>query len=331
MRILILFIIIIIIYYIFRNHFLIESINVDGPYPLKINFLKKKNACDIFKNFHNEYFSKMSFKESKIRGCIKKEDELSSNVQKCKIHYCENIQNFTELEEKQLFYVINIINKLYKKKFNKLLTLPWNLIKVTNNIEGGMPHTITNNIVLPQRFLNYLNTFIKNNQIYNIINTICLTLIHEQFHVFQKMYPNVFKELYINYWNFTPCKINLNKKYIDNQRINPDGYDDWCFKYPNYMIYPFVELKKKPDHLDSIEKIAFKFKNNKIDYNNIKKLSHYTEYDTFFCNISQNYHPHEISAVLLSQYIIDYFFNKENLNKCTSVNIIQPWIKKYLI
>ena len=44
--------------------------NNEGFVDFNVNFLTKDDSCSIILKNHKDYFSKMEFKESKIRGCI---------------------------------------------------------------------------------------------------------------------------------------------------------------------------------------------------------------------------------------------------------------------
>lgn len=271
----------------------------------------------------------MEYLETKIRGCLYSRNQYKNKVNNCNQHYCHNVMNFTFSEIENIKYCLQIVNKTYEKYFKKMLLLPWKFIKVSKNIEGGMPHTIDKYIVLPENFLNYLNILIISKNKEKLLDNIISTLIHEQIHVFQRINYNIFKEMYINYWNFIPCSVQLTNKYTDFQRINPDGYDDWCYKNNKEYIYPYVKLKKNSKHLNDVESKAIPIINNKVNYNEIYDLQNFETYNNFFCHVSQNYHPNEISAILISDLIINKIKNK-NIFNCKSLNIINPWIQKYL-
>jgi hypothetical protein len=193
-----------------------------------------------------------------------------------------------------------------------------------------MPHTITNCIVLPEKFLLHLDNIINNNNKTVLIENICKTLIHEQLHILQREKYSIFKELYTTYWNFRLCNLNLKNNYLKNQRINPDGYDDWCYKEKEYDIYPFVSLKKKSFLLNDVKTLSIPIKNNSINYNNITNISNNKSYTNFFCHVSQNYHPNEISAIILSELITSKLKNTKQ-KKCPALDVMIPWINKYLI
>lgn len=93
-------------------------------------------------------------------------------------------------------------------------SLPWKFI-ITNSkqIDQGLPHTRFDTIVLNQTQIKPSLNFID-------------TLLHEQLHVYQKVYPEQF-DLYLQANGFVKLV-----KYIDSKilyRSNPDT-DDWIYK-----------------------------------------------------------------------------------------------------
>lgn len=294
-----------------------------------IIFLTQKESCYLFSKKHINYFNKFKFKECKIRGCISKLNQYDNRVEKCQKHYCNNVLNFNMIDKRNISRCILIIDNLYTNYFPQMRKIPWNFIKVSDQLEGGMPHTIEEFIVLPENFLNYLDNTITTNNTESLYLNICCTLIHEQIHVFQRKRYDIFKELYTNYWNFFPCDLKLSNGYLKEQRINPDGIDNWCFKYKNKLLYPFVYLKKDPLHLNDVKVSMIEYQNKKINYDNIVDISNYKDYNNFFCNVSQNYHPNEISAIILSEYMMSKITNQKPLF-CGALKNIQPWINKYL-
>ena len=308
--IIVIIIIIILLYLLSLSYFYLKY---------NIQYLSIKEGCNLINRYHQNYFIKMKKKESIIRNCDKYD---------CISYYCNHIQLFTNIEKLEINSCVLYIKNYYYKYYPNLNRLPWNFIKVSNQIEGGMPHTIYNTIILPQNFIDKLHTSIQNKNINTIINYFCKILIHEHIHIYQKLYPTRFKELYTQYWNFIPYpKLKLPNNILKKQRINPDGYDKWIYQLnDNILLYPDVILRDNPKNLDDVEKIGILInkKNNKII--KIKKLNQINQFNYFFCNVSQNYHPHEISAIVISEYII----NKNYYNYCDCLKKCKKWLNQYL-
>jgi len=334
-----------IIYLLYDNHISknenFDNFNLSKSYPQKINyplinhvkvlFLSKNDASLVLKKYHLHYFNLMEINEAKIRNIDQPSPNRTIRTKQIYHYYNNNILNFTNKEKNLLSLTISFIqNNLYSKKYNQLSSVPWNFIKVSDNIEESMPHTIYKYIVLPQRFLNdLLNLSFSYNSISSFIQIIG-TLIHEQMHVFQKINPKIFYDLYQNYWNYFPCKIKLPSYFIKNQRINPDGLDQWCYKISDKLfLHPFVQFYDGFSNLNDVETLAIIIENQRVHYDKIDNIDNHIIYNEFFTNLRQNYHPHELSANILSDIIIE----KINLNddeNCPAIKALVPWFKIYI-
>ena len=98
--------------------------------------------------------------------------------------YWKNIMSFSSQEKNLLKIHIQIINK----EFPFLSVVPWKFIKLSNDLEKGMPFTLGQFIFLPERMLEDLSENPKTNHVD--------TLIHEKLHVYQRIYPKVFQSFY---------------------------------------------------------------------------------------------------------------------------------------
>lgn len=76
-----------------------------------------------------------------------------------------------------------------------LKRIAWNVMVQTDaTVEGDMPHTHGQVIVLPLSYLSPAKT----------TETKCIrTLLHEKIHIYQRMYPAVCNSLYTDFWQFS--------------------------------------------------------------------------------------------------------------------------------
>jgi hypothetical protein len=279
-------------------------------------FISKGLGCQIIKKFHTNYFLKMEKKESKIRGCYKL---------KCPNYYCKNILSFSKMEKKSMLWLLSIVKKFIDKTIPSWKNYPWNFIKVSKKIEGGMPHTINLLIVIPESISSSISFLYKKKKFTELIEEYGLIFIHEYIHVIQKLNPNIFNNLYQNYWRYSYKKVNIPPLLLEKQRINPDGLDtNWVFnKKDKSQIAHHVVLKKNTNQLDHIDIVTLNVKQD----DTLNKVKSDNEFKSFFCNNSQNYHPHENSASLISEYIL--FKNGYNINfnnNCKAIKQMEKWI-----
>jgi len=279
---------------------------------IKINYLSAKKAAKVFLNSEkfpqadkfrsNEIYARTTYYGSSSN--IKRMREIAKKI------YSKNTINFTEADK---FKINNVLNSLKKRimNFNNKnntnfpVMKTWNLIKISSDIDWGFPYTIDNYIVISDDFI----TNVSKKQMLS-------TLFHEQFHIYQRKYPIIFKKLYSK-WNFQYIKnFKLPSKIDDNIITNPDAPDnDYIFKLDkhNYLL-PILILDKNNDdnHLSKCiylkkDKNLFSIKSSKLF--NLKDIPNYY---TRFYKINQNYHPNEIFANLIPKIV----FQKLQLKTC---------------
>ena len=326
------------------------SENLKKQMPLQqinIKYLTKNEGCKILTNENLEkYISNFTIREMKSRYCI---NEIESNeftnlsfnrlVDECKVNYCRNVLNFNTEE-------IMAINKLVKEisiSLNDIYPLfpvhTWKFIKVNEFVENGLPHTREDCIVLPKSEIEKLINYQKNvNERFDMVDIGGL-LIHEKIHIFQRYNPNFFNYLYTNIWPFKKARKIFNLPKQENQRSNPDALEQkWVYKDKNNQWYlPTSELSYEKNYdLRYPLKFGIKLKSiGNYDYiadpQNKIKLNSLKEYYDNFCKIGQNYHPNEISAVLMSKVCLYKMgYTSLNENEILCLNPVIKWMSNNL-
>ena len=296
---------IIIISIIFKN-IKVELFNNYG-----ILFLNKNEACAVLIDEKTEkYISNFTLQEMKTRKCISNDYEYRDSeelINSCKRDYCDNVLNFKDNDKKRIQKIVYKIVTKIKKVYPKIPIITFKFIKTTNKVETGLPHTREDCIVLPENIIKYSDTDLME------------TILHEYIHILQKKYPESFKYLYTQIWPF----VNVNKIEIpvnNKQRSNPDALKlTWAYKYDQKLFLPKSELSEKYGYrLNMPNKVAIPLKqinNSKYEAQTDEtiQLDDLDGYNEKFCNITQNYHPNEISAVLITKIILD---STDNDKKC---------------
>ena len=238
-------IIFIFIIFLIINRFYLDKIINNGNSKIElfenhqIIFYKKNNLYNILVKDNDNYFKSFFPNDLKVRN-IQNINEYNNILKNSLCNPDEYIIN------KIKDYIIKINKKLkeYKKKYNefeyvnidKFIKVPWNIGFIcNNNYENGLPHTRGNIIILNKNKID-INTDIKNIK----------TLIHEQIHIYQKMYPNEL-DYYINNKKF--YKVKRKTKY-DNIRANPD-LDNYIYKDENNVVYKAV-YNQNPTSIEDI-------------------------------------------------------------------------------
>ena len=172
--------------------------------------------------------------------------------------------------------------------------------------ENGLPHTRATNIIAIPESLSKTR--------------IDMIIEHEKVHLHQRRNPYIWKQFYKKYWDYEifeyPQIINMPIELIEMKRANPDTNDApyacWKNKWWSIPIY------KSNDDLKFINCIV-KWWNQET---NVILSDPPDEWISFFGpNVSQTEHPHEISAV----YITDILFGNYN-ESIIGMNLLnQKW------
>ena len=288
---------------------LLESFQINSN--LNIQFMEISEAQSIIRSYHRPYFKKMKPMELVARNVLNDEKEFSNNeiVTKTENFYCSHILEFSSLEKKYISeLILKTMNRSSYKQLNKYF-VDWKLIKVDSLFEDGLPHTIDKYIVIPDNFVTELINLMKKNKIEEAIKNYGSTLTHEQIHVLQRIYPRLFNQLYTKYWRyklFPEQKLNLliDHHVGNKQRLNPDGLNNnYMFKLKDnsYMI---VYVKLNSYELENVTKYGLLVDDINLTKIGNSTLDNYTYYLNYFGNIGNNYHPNELVATLLSEYVM---------------------------
>jgi hypothetical protein len=206
-------------------------------------------------------------------------------------HYMKNIDCNPVGQHR--FTLESMVAKIYseldpgdKKRF---ITMPWKFT-IFNKLENEFPHTHQDIIFIPLGLINST----QNNRI---------TLVHEKVHVFQKHSPEIFEDLYENYWHFKKISGEFLTKLPFDIRSNPDTLDNnWLFTYGGVNIVMLVRYPadgKGVGGITDVEYIGYD-----IDTGNSRKLSEIPQVMDFFGTGggANYYHPYEISADMISYH-----------------------------
>ena len=305
----VLFLILILLFKFFRN-------NIIEPFTKKdkiiVKYLKIKEA----KSFFNDKLKVPqinSYTKSEIvarfpEQNINKNLDIKNLREKVREIYSKNVKKFTKKEVKQIKQSVKklhyIIQK-YNKKNN--ITIPllkkWKFIKMSKKIDWGFPYTLHNYIILPETIVADIkdSPFSKN---------ILKTLLHEQFHILQRKYPDLFKDFYTNWNFFSPSGLILPDKIKKLLITNPDApKTDFVFKYnDSHFILPVLTVndKDKKTHKSVFLPVSYtegQFRVDKSLINTTQFKQIIKAYRKRFYDIKQNYHPHEIFANLIPNII----------------------------
>lgn len=324
-----------IIWVTLKLHTQVKLESFDDSPNINVNFIKESQAKSIIKKNHQFYFRKLQPMELVARNVLKKESDYHQPniISTIEDFYCSQILEFSDEEEiliREL--IIETISKCPYKQLIKYFR-NWNIIKVTNLFEDGLPHTIDKYIIIPENFVQGVINLISKSHHMEAIFSYGSTLSHEQIHVLQRIHPNIFSNLYTQFWNYTYISEGKMSPIIDNyvdkyQRLNPDGLNNnyWFQLEKHRLLMVYVKLNNYS--LEDVSKFGLVINSHSLKVIEASPLKNYSKYLSYFGNIGNNYHPNELVATLLSEYIMlsDYYGNSK-VQECPAILQIKKWIK----
>ena len=313
---------------------------------MELIFLNQSQARLEYQS--TDYFDQMDSQELVDRlidltGKSESENHRKTLILKIKEVYFSAVLNFNDHEKKIIKYYFGQLLNILISKATLLIPrkIPILLIKLSNGVDWNYPYTINHAIILPEYFvnnaINKYNQSIHNNALrrtitIEIINTLC----HELIHVIQRnknIYPDhcrIFNFIYQKFWGFikiNKLKIKFYKSYqkkFYNTITNPDGYNyQWVIPLFNsynqsYQYFmPILTKGEKNQHKGLLVKVILTAENFYLtdEYIEINQSPTYNQ--KFYGLSKQLYHPNEILAHLISDYItknIIYFEKSETVD-----------------
>lgn len=167
----------------------------------KEEFTERVSLSDFFTSLNSPDLIARSTKNKPITS-----EEHYKNV------YIASYEEFTEIEKNILSKVVEEANKLIIP-YKNLQQLEWKFAKVNNKIEDGLPHTISDMIVVNADLLKRTE------------KELIKTIIHEKVHIYQRL-NNASARKWVSNTDFVSLSssdfMSLNKDVLDKRRSNPD-------------------------------------------------------------------------------------------------------------
>lgn len=182
-------------------------------------------------------------------------------------------------------------------------SIPWRFIAVDDALESGMPHTIHSAIVFPAWWIRLLgdssNTAVKRSDTFFS----CIeTLIHERVHVWQKVKPDLFFQLYKAWgWKRIDNPHTIPVGIVESHRHNPDTPFHWAIfeQNPEYCWIPCVKFKPQPKNLHDVDYFLVRL-HVRLHIIEWHPMTSVRWYQSFYNSTPHCYHPDEASAVLIA-------------------------------
>lgn len=322
-KIIILLLIVSVIFIIYTNYRKLEIESKILEFEILEDKNIKKRITEHFSNLPKILFTTDTnfYKNNNYLPTMNQINRKSRNFESYQhaLHMClQAFQNISKSEKnntRKLLFSILEKTSIISPRYNKYLQYWIPKVKIAKQqswLEGGMPHTHQNIIVLNPSWFN---------------NPRRSTFIHELTHVDQRLKPDIYPKLYQK-WRFIHYPKGIHTiKGLENKvilsRHNPDGLDlNWIWKTPNNNYYWFSAefLRGEQLSLSDVEYLAYQLERD-IDgnYFYLNKLpiplKDWKVFQEYFKINNNHYHPNEIAA----QY--SEFYLEENLDKNNNIKI----------
>ena len=89
-----------------------------------------------------------------------------------------------------------------------------------------------------------------------------------------------------------------------------------------------VYVKLNNNSLEDVSKFGLIINSQNFKVIETSLLKNYSKYLTYFGNIGNNYHPNELVATLLSEYImLSKYYGNSRVQKCSAIFQLKKWIE----
>jgi hypothetical protein len=276
-----------------------------------------KNAAEARKLIKQNapYLLQMDKPNLLARGCAS-QSEL----------YSKYLDAFADINDKERRIVSKFILELLDKikprnlAYHNYLCYWLNRIsfaKAKPWLEAGMPHTLEDTIIMDGDWF---------------INPRANTLVHELTHVHQRLVPFEFEEVYkdLGYLEYSPGVENIKGMgpVVALNRNNPDGLShNWLwYDKTNRTCWWIGAVFNNitPEKLTDVANVGLKLERDSDGvYYYLKQsptlLSDFKEFNTFFGDNPNNYHPNEMSAKF-GEWMLEYVITTTTTTSTTSTN-----------
>jgi hypothetical protein len=271
---------------------------------ITLTFLEASQAAREMQSHAREYIALMNQPNLAARG-VQTQQELLAQ-------YATAFQDITPSEQQRItVFVLELLSQIqYKYPAYYRYLIKWisqiSLAKSQGSLEGGMPHTLGNMVVMDAGwFANPRGT----------------TFLHEITHIHQRQVPFEFEDLYTK-WGYYSTPMNQVRGMegiLELNRNNPDGMSpDWLWQGEpsprdgnKYWWIGAVFSSATPSSLGDISQIAVKMDQDaqgnfyylKQQPTPLNTLLSFLQY--FGGSSPNNYHPNEMAAKFAEWYLED--------------------------
>jgi hypothetical protein len=291
-----------------------------GAQPPSIKFLSAAEASRaLSEGSARDYYAQLQIPDIRSKTGLKLEGlSLTAAREAARKAYGAATLDFSADEQAALREAVESLQPLLAERAPLYARTPWSFIKVLSSIEDGRPHTRGESIVLSDVVMAWVlkmraqAPLTRPSLIWNL-------LVHEQTHVIQREYPELFSTLYTSVFGFQHVVLPATPGWISSLRvINPDAPDvGWIFSInqggSRHWFLPdlLINTRAHPQMPMGFQIVALAVEKqgdrwaylDPASPGNPRLLYGLDDYIQRFPIHDELYHPNEIAANMLAAWI----------------------------
>ncbi|MFP8776970.1 hypothetical protein [Hydrogenophaga sp. RWCD_12] len=242
---------------------------------------------------------------------------LAEARERAKAHYAAETLEFSADEQALLRWSLNALWPTLVDKAPLYARTPWKFAKISDRVEGGLPHTREDTIVFGAGILQNLLAGYRAQDLTRLQVFLGYLLVHEQTHILQRSHPAIFDGLNTQFLGFVRVPAPQMPALQERGVINPDApVSEWIFPLPGSpgeAVLPWLQLGnlQTPSMPRDFQKQAVRFRLEQGQWRlqepdgrpSSGPLLEVQGYVDAFPNRNELYHPHEIAADLLGYWL----------------------------
>jgi len=287
----------------------------------QVRFLSRTEAAAALTSGEElRYYAKLQLAEMRAKTGLEL-DGLSLEAARAAARqaYGAATRDFTDDERAALQEAVDSMQPTLVAKAPLYARTPWCFIKVSANIEGGLPHTRGQCIVLADDVLQSLIAGHAKSK-FNHPSGVWGLLLHEQSHILQRDHPALFASLYTGVFGFRKATVAPPQWLLERRVVNPDAPAvEWIYPLgegaARHWILPDIELSvlehpRMPQDFKAVALGVHELPNHRwvMDDANLPAkqtdLESLAPYVDAFPVKGEAFHPNEIAAEMMAEIIV---------------------------
>jgi hypothetical protein len=297
------------------------SLPVLGDEPAAaIRFLSQAEArAALTTGAERGYYARLQLAEMRAKtGLALQNVTLEAAREQVRETYGARAEDFSADEQEALRGVMTGLQTVLRTRAPLYARTAWAFIKVDASIEGGLPHTRGDCIVLSDALVARIAQ-VRAKGASGAPLSLWNLLVHEQTHVLQRRHPELFANLYTQSLGFRHAAFAPAPQWlVERNVVNPDAPDaDWIYPVGDasarHWILPVVLLLKldHPRMPDDFDVAALDVREQGGSWTvadrsmpaSLQELAAVADFVRAFPIQDELFHPNEISAGLLAALI----------------------------